>query len=125
MRKRVLNNKNIEVLWNSAVTSYLGEKKLNGLKIKNLQTNAETNLEADAIFFAIGHTPNTDIFKGHVKLDDKTGYIPARDSVYTDVDGVFAAGDCVDFTYRQAVTAAGFGCMAAIAAERWLQKQNV
>ncbi|MDP3899961.1 MAG: thioredoxin-disulfide reductase [bacterium] len=124
MKKRTLENDKIEVLWNSEVIEYLGEEKLTGVRIKNNQTNAEKNLEINALFFAIGHIPNTEIFRGQITLDDKAGYIKTHENVFTDIAGVFAAGDCVDFTYRQAITSAGFGCMAAMAAERWLQTQS-
>jgi thioredoxin reductase (NADPH) len=122
MQERTVSNKKIEVLWNSEIIEYLGKQKLNGLRIKNTLTGEEKELTTDAIFFAIGHLPNTEIFKDEITLDDKAGFIVATDTVYTNIAGVFAAGDCVDFTYRQAITAAGFGCMAEIAAERWLQK---
>lgn len=120
MQKRAKNNPKIEIIWNTEVKEYRGEDKLTGLKLQNVETGEETELKTDALFFAIGHIPNTDIFKGQINLDEHTGYINARDDVYTNIEGVFAAGDCVDYTYRQAITAAGYGCQAAIAAERWL-----
>jgi len=124
MQKRVMENKNIEILWNTEIKEYLGTDKLNGLKIINNKTNEEKTLEINALFFAIGHIPNTEIFKGQLDLDDKAGYIMTKDNVYTNVAGVFAGGDCVDYIYRQAVSSAGLGCMAEIAAERWLQQNT-
>jgi thioredoxin reductase (NADPH) len=91
--------------------------------VRNLQTQEVSDRPVDGVFVAIGHTPNTAIFKGQLELDDQ-GYITLRDHSLTNVDGVFAAGDIHDHTYRQAVTAAGYGCMAAIDAERWLQRQE-
>jgi len=122
MQNRTKNNPKIEILYNTDITEYLGQEKLTGLKIKNNQNNEEKELKVDGLFFAIGHIPNTEIFKDQIDLDEKMNYIIAKDSVYTNIEGVFAGGDCVDYTYRQAITAAGLGCMAAIAAERWLDK---
>jgi len=122
MQQRTRENKKIEILWNTEITKYLGEKHLTGLELFNNQTNVKKTMEIDALFFAIGHIPNTDIFKGQIDLHEQTGYIAAQDNVYTNIEGVFAGGDCVDHIYRQAVSAAGLGCMAQIAAERWLQK---
>ncbi|MEK7067796.1 MAG: FAD-dependent oxidoreductase, partial [Patescibacteria group bacterium] len=122
MKKRVLANKKITAVWNSEAVEYLGQKKLTGLKIKNITTGEISTLTVDGLFFAIGHIPNTEIFKDYLEREPKFGYLVVKESVYTNVAGVFAAGDCADFTYRQAVTAAGLGAMAAIAAERWLEK---
>lgn len=120
MQERTLNNPKIEVVWNTAVTGYLGAEKLTGLTLKDTQNESTRELEVSALFFAIGHIPNTDFLRGVIDLDGQTGYINARDNIFTDIEGIFAAGDCVDHVYRQAITAAGFGAMAAIAAERWL-----
>jgi len=131
MQERVKNNPKIEILYNTKITEYLGDEKLSGIKIhpafmkdgvKNNKTNEESELKLDALFFAIGHIPNTEIFKDQLTLDEKMGYIVAKNNIYTNVEGVFAAGDCVDYIYRQAVTAAGFGCMAGMVAERWIDK---
>ncbi len=119
MQEKVKNNPKIQIIWNSDVIEYLGEDKLQGVKIKNNQNNKEQNLKVDGLFFAIGHIPNTEIFREQLDIH-KTGYINAKDNVYTNIEGVFVAGDAVDFTYRQAISAAGFGCMAAMAGERWL-----
>ncbi len=124
MAEKVLNNPKVEVLWNTAVEEVLGDKVVNGLRIKNLMTNETARLDVEGLFLAIGHHPNTDIFKGQLKLDDN-GYIVTRpDSSYTSIEGVFAGGDVRDHVYRQAITAAGSGCMAAIDCERWLENQK-
>jgi len=121
MQERTKNNKKIEIIYNTDVVEYLGSDKLTGVKTKNNKTGEEKDLEIDGLFFAIGHIPNTEIFKNQIDIHE-TGYINARDNVYTSVEGIFVAGDVVDFTYRQAISSAGIGCMAAIAAERWLDK---
>lgn len=112
--------------WNSAVLDVLGEKKIEGLQLKDLVSGAERTLPVKGLFMAIGHTPNTELFKGQLELDEKA-YIrlPSGGSTATSVEGVFAAGDVADHVYRQAVTAAGTGCMAALDAERWLAAQGI
>lgn len=100
-----------------------GERNLEQLKIKNMNTGAVETLSAAGLFLAIGHDPNTGVFKGQIDLDE-AGYVKTDGHTHTNVDGVFAAGDCVDHVYRQAVTAAGQGCMAAIQAERWLAERE-
>jgi len=122
MQERTKNNPKIEILYNIEVIEYLGKEKLEGLKIKNNKSGEEKELKVDGLFFAIGHIPNTEIFKGQLDIHE-TGYINSKDNVYTNIEGVFTAGDVVDFTYRQAISSAGLGCMAAIAAERWLDNQ--
>ena len=121
MVHRVLNTPNIEVIYNSEVTEVLGNgKNVTGLKVMNNKTNAESTLDVEGFFVAIGHKPNTDIFKGSLTMDE-TGYlktIPGTSK--TNIEGVFACGDVQDHYYRQAVTAAGSGCMAALDAERYL-----
>jgi thioredoxin reductase (NADPH) len=94
-----------------------------GVRLKNVNTNETTVYECGGVFIAIGHEPNTRFVKGAIALDDK-GYVTVTKGTYTSVEGVFAAGDCVDHVYRQAVTAAGMGCMAAIDTERWLEAQG-
>lgn len=124
MADRVLNNPKIEVVWNSELVEVLGEKGVTGARIKNVNTGAETTLDVEGVFIAIGHKPNTDLFKGQLQLND-VGYILTEGrSTYTSVPGVFASGDVQDPIYRQAITAAGTGCMAAIDAERWLEAQE-
>lgn len=120
MQDRAFNNDKIEFVWDSVVTEIFGNGKVAGTRIKNLKTGAETELAAGGVFVAIGHTPNTSLFEG--ELDLSGGYIVTEgEGTQTSVPGVFAAGDVVDFRYRQAITAAGMGCMAAIDAERYLE----
>jgi thioredoxin reductase (NADPH) len=123
MQDRALKNPKIAFLWNSAVEEVLGKDKLEGVRVKNLKTGAVTNMKIDGLFVAIGHVPNTRIFEGKIDMD-KAGYIKTRDGSKTNVPGVFAAGDCQDHVYRQAITAAGSGCMAAIDAERFLEAEG-
>lgn len=120
MADRVLSTSNIDVMWNSVVDEVLGveQKKVTGLRVKNVKTNEITERAFDGVFVAIGHKPNTDAFKGQIELDPE-GYIVAEFS-HCSVPGVFAAGDVQDRRYKQAVTAAGTGCMAALEAERYL-----
>jgi thioredoxin reductase (NADPH) len=122
MQERVVSNPKIEVLRSHVVTDVLGteEDRVTGLRVKDVKSGAERQLPVGALFVAIGHTPMTDLFRGQLDLHDN-GYIKVKlGSTYTSVPGVFAAGDVADWTYRQAVTAAGTGCMAALDAERWL-----
>lgn len=123
MQKRVLENPKIKVLWDTVPVDPVGEAFLSGVKVKNVKTGEESVVEASGLFYAIGHTPNTEIFKGQMELDD-TGYIVTQGrSSHTSVEGVFAAGDVQDKVYRQAVSAAGSGCMAALDCERWLAER--
>ena len=124
MQERALKHEKIEFLWHSAVDEVLGGDFLTGLRVKNLQSGATSEVPVEALFVAIGHEPNTGFLKGAIDLDEK-GYVKVSRGTYTSVEGVFAAGDCVDHVYRQAVTAAGSGCMAAIDAERWLAAQGL
>ncbi len=125
MQERALAHPKIEFVWNSVVEEVLGDEFVTGVRIRNVQTDGETELPLEAVFMAIGHNPNTDLLRGQLELDD-VGYIKVEaGSTRTSVEGVFAAGDVMDPTYRQAVTAAGTGCMAAIDSERWLAKQGV
>jgi thioredoxin reductase (NADPH) len=124
MVNRVMTTPNIEVLFNTETVEVLGEQTVEGVKIKNNQTNAESTLTVTGLFIAIGHKPNTDIFKDQIDLDEN-GYIKTiPGSTNTNIPGVFAAGDVQDHVYRQAVTAAGTGCMSALDAERWLAAQG-
>jgi len=124
MQDRALNNPKIEMLWNSTVTALHGDDKLSGATVRNVETNVETVLPFTGLFVAIGHRPNTDLFKGVLDMED-SGYLITRPgSTYTNIEGVFACGDVQDHTYRQAITAAGSGCMAAIDAERWLEANH-
>jgi thioredoxin reductase (NADPH) len=122
MQERVFKNPKIRVLYDSVVEQVLDVDKgeVTGARVRNVKTNETRVVEATGFFVAIGHTPNTDLFKGQLELHDN-GYIKTKPgSSYTSVPGVFACGDVQDFTYRQAVTAAGSGCMAALDAERWM-----
>lgn len=123
MAARVLNHEKIEVVWDTVVEEVLGEDLVTGLRIRNRVTDEVSELPVEGMFLAIGHTPNTKIFEGEIDLDDK-GYIITETNTMTSVPGVFAAGDVTDHVYRQAITAAGLGCQAAIDAERWLDEQE-
>lgn len=120
MQARVMDNEKIEILWNTEVVDVLGDNDVSGLRIVNNKTGEERDLDVGGFFVAIGHRPNTGVFSGQLDLDD-VGYINTLpDSTRTNIEGVFACGDAQDSVYRQAVTAAGTGCMAAIDAERYL-----
>ncbi len=121
MANRVLSSPRIIPVWDSIVTEILdvNKGKVTGVRIKNLKSNEEKIIECAGVFIAIGHSPNTSLFKGMLDMDEN-GYIITKDGTATNIEGVFAAGDCVDHKYRQAITAAGMGCMAAIDAERYL-----
>lgn len=121
MQNRALENNKIKFHWSSVIEEIKGNEKVNQITLRNLTTNEKETMEAGAVFVAIGHEPNTKLFKGQVELDHQ-GYIVLKDTTRTSVDGVFAAGDVHDHRYRQAVTAAGFGCMAAIDADRYLSE---
>ncbi|RME58671.1 MAG: thioredoxin-disulfide reductase [Candidatus Dadabacteria bacterium] len=126
MQERVLNNPKIEILWNKQVKKIHGEKGkgVEGVTLFHSQTKEEEFLPCKALFIAIGHTPNTELFKGQLELDAGGYIVTAPDSTKTSIEGVFACGDVQDHVYRQAVTAAGSGCMAAIEAERWLEARG-
>ncbi|GAC1458510.1 MAG: thioredoxin-disulfide reductase [Chamaesiphon sp.] len=126
MQDRVLSNPKITIHWHTQPVDVFGEDNhMKGIKIQNTQTGEESELSVKGLFYAIGHTPNTSLFKGQLELDD-VGYIVTKPgSVETNVEGVFAAGDVQDHEYRQAITAAGTGCMAAMLAERWLSAHGL
>ena len=124
MQDRVFANDNIDIMWNSSVEDIIGTRDsgVTGVVLKDTISGDKKEIKCDGIFMAIGHTPNTAIFEAQLELD-KNGYIITKpDSTYTNIPGVFACGDVQDQTYRQAVTAAGTGCMSAIDAERWLEE---
>ncbi len=124
MQERAFSHDKIEFLWNTVIEDVLGENAVEGLRIRNTETDEVGTLDVTGFFVAIGHQPNTELFQGWLEMD-ATGYIQTLpDSTYTNVDGVFACGDAQDHVYRQAVTAAGTGCMAAIDAERWLAEHG-
>jgi len=122
MQERAINNKKIKFHWNSAVTDIKGDQKMRQAIIKNIQTGEEKTLDVAALFVAIGHEPNTKLFKKQIELDND-GYIVLKNKTHTNVEGVFAAGDVHDRNYRQAITAAGFGCMAAIDVDKYLTEK--
>lgn len=123
MQDRLLKTPNVKVVWDSEVVDVLGDQKVEAVRIKDVKTGTESDLKVQGLFLAIGHTPATDVFHGQIEREK--GYIVLRPhdgfATATSVPGVFAAGDVHDFRYRQAVTAAGFGCMAALDAQHWLQ----
>jgi thioredoxin reductase (NADPH) len=120
MQKRAADNPKIHFLWNTVVTGYEGDNSLQAAALKDVITGKEWKAPVSGIFMAIGHHPNTEFLKGAIELDER-GYIVAQNGVETSMDGVFAAGDVQDKYYRQAITAAGLGCMAALRSERWLE----
>ncbi len=124
MADRALKNPKIEVIWNSELVEISGDSVVRSIKIKNVETGKELSLDMDGVFIAIGHKPNTDLFRGQLEMNEVGYLITKGKSTYTSIEGVFAAGDVQDPIYRQAVTAAGTGCMAAIDAERWLEAQG-
>jgi len=127
LQDRLFNHSKVEILWDTTLEEILGDENplgVTGVRLKNAITNEETELTTHGVFIAIGHKPSTEIFKGHVKMNEG-GYITtAPDSTATNIPGVFATGDVSDEIYRQAVTAAGLGCMGALEAERWLTEQE-
>jgi thioredoxin reductase (NADPH) len=122
MQERAFKNDKVEFLWDSVVEDFVGDGHLSGVKVRNVKSGEESVLEVGGAFVAIGHIPNTTIFKGQLDMDEG-GYLRTTEGTRTNVEGVFASGDVQDHVYRQAVTAAGSGCMAAIDAERWLETQ--
>lgn len=121
MQDRAMTNEKIAFQWNSALEEVLGDNLVTGIRVRNVQTNQVEEIPLSGVFVAIGHTPNTSLFTGHIDMDEQ-GYIrtqPNRST--TNIPGVFASGDVQDSHYRQAITAAGSGCMAAIDAERYLE----
>jgi thioredoxin reductase (NADPH) len=124
MLERALKNPKIEIHTNVAVEEVLGEAKVGGLRLRDTLTDAEREMPVDGLFLAIGHRPNTDAFRDWLEIDAK-GYLVPRDESGTRIEGIFVAGDVHDHRYRQAVTAAGAGCKAAIDAERWLEAVGI
>jgi len=123
MQQRAFANPKIVFRWNASVTEVLGDHKVDGVRVLDLESGEESTLDVTGLFVAIGHEPNTSLFAGQLELED-TGYIRTFDGTRTSVDGVFACGDVQDHVYRQAITAAGSGCMAALEVERWLEDQG-
>ncbi|MEM3083680.1 MAG: thioredoxin-disulfide reductase [Nitrososphaerales archaeon] len=122
LQERAFNNPKIKFLWNTVVTDIAGDRKVHTVMIKDLTSNETRKLDIGGIFIAIGHEPNTQIFRGQLDMDE-AGYLKISNHTHTNVEGVFAAGDVHDHRYRQAVTAAGFGCMAAMDVEKYLQEK--
>jgi len=121
LQDRAFSNKKISFVWDSIVEEIIGKNKVEGIRVRNVKTGEESEIVTDAVFVAIGHKPNTDIFKGQIELDNN-GYIMIRDETKTSVEGVFAAGDVRDPRYRQAITAAGSGCKAALDARKYIEE---
>jgi thioredoxin reductase (NADPH) len=121
MQDRAFANPKLDFVWNSTVTELLGDTKLVGAKVRDVETGTETTMDVTGLFVAIGHEPNTSLFKGQLDMDDAGYLITQPGTSLTNVAGVFASGDVQDHNYRQAITAAGSGCMAALDAERWLE----
>ena len=121
MQQRAFNNPKIEFIWNTTVEEILGEEKVEGVILSNTVTSEKKSLPVTGLFIAIGHRPNTDLFIDQLQMDENGYLVTGADSSITNVEGVFACGDVQDHTYRQAITAAGSGCMAALDAERWLE----
>ncbi|MEI7858280.1 MAG: thioredoxin-disulfide reductase [Acidimicrobiales bacterium] len=123
MQKRAMDHPKIEFLWHSTVIDVMGDTKVSGIRVRNLESGVETDMALSGLFVAIGHQPNTALFEGQLDMES-TGYLrTVGTTTYTNVEGVFACGDVQDHRYRQAITAAGSGCMAAIDAERWIEDQ--
>ena len=128
LQERLFRNPKVSVLWDHTLEEILGETApaplVKAVRVKNVKTGAEREIATDGVFIAIGHSPNTELFQGKLAMDSEGYLITKPDSTATDIDGVFAAGDVQDKVFRQAVTAAGTGCMAALEAERWLAEQE-
>lgn len=124
MQKRVMENPKIKFIWDTEVTEVLGDKEVTGIKLKNVRTEERKNLAVQGLFVAIGHDPNTKFLAGSGLELDAKGYVKIYDESRTSIEGVFVSGDVHDFTYRQAITAAGAGCKAAMDAERWLGEKE-
>ena len=125
MQERALENEKIEFAWHSEVDEVLGDEFVTGVRLKDVRDDSTRDIDLEALFIAIGHQPNTSLFKGQLDMDEAEYLKVKPGSTYTSVEGVFACGDVADPVYRQAVTAAGTGCMAAIDAERWLAEQGI
>jgi thioredoxin reductase (NADPH) len=123
LQDKAFENPKIEFLWNSVVSDIIGDKKIASIVVRDVYNGKEQKIQAGGLFVAIGHDPNTGIFTGQLELDDK-GYIALKNNSLTSVEGVFAAGDVHDYRYRQAITAGGFGCMAALDVEKWLTERK-
>jgi thioredoxin reductase (NADPH) len=121
MQDRAFANEKLEIMWDTVVEDLIGTERLEGAAVRNVKTGETSTLDVTGFFIAIGHQPNTDLFAGQLDMEDNGYLVTAADGSATNVEGVFACGDVQDHTYRQAITAAGSGCMAAIDTERWLE----
>jgi thioredoxin reductase (NADPH) len=125
MRERALSHQKIEFAWNSVVDEMIGNDFVTAVRVRDIESDEKRDIPVEAVFIAIGHKPNTELFVDQLEMDD-TGYLKVEPgTTRTAIEGVYACGDVADPTYRQAVTAAGTGCMAAIDAERWLAEQGI
>ena len=124
LQERAFKNPKISFVWDSVVEEIVGEQKVEGVRVRNVKTGKQDVIKCDGVFVAIGHQPNTSIFQGQIELDEK-GYVIARQGTATSVEGVFAGGDVRDFHYRQAVTAAGDGCRAALDVRDYLEAKGL
>jgi thioredoxin reductase (NADPH) len=124
LQERVFANKKIKIMWNTVIEDILGDNRVEGVNLKNVQTAEVTTFSCDGVFIAIGYKPNTDVLKGKIALDEN-GYVIVHDETKTSVEGVFVAGDNQDRKYKQAITSAGSGCKAALDAEKYLQEHPV
>jgi thioredoxin reductase (NADPH) len=124
MQQRAFEHPKIDIHWNTEVAAVLGTEKVSGLRLRDTQTEETREMPVDGLFIAVGHRPNTDVFRDWLETDAK-GYLVPHDHTRSRIEGVFIAGDVADSRYRQAVTAAGDGCRAAIDAERWLEEQGI
>jgi thioredoxin reductase (NADPH) len=123
LQERAFDNPKIKFLWNTVVADIGGDRKVHSVTLQDVNSNETKKIDVGGIFIAIGHEPNTQVFKGQLDMDE-SGYIRIQNHTHTSVEGVFAAGDVHDHRYRQAVTAAGFGCMAAMDVEKYLQEKH-
>ena len=127
LQKKLMENKKIEIIWDTIIEDVIGDKEpknVKGIKVKNVKTNKIEKIKVDGLFVAIGHDPATSLFKDQLKMDNEGYLITKPDSTETNVPGVYAAGDVKDKTFRQAVTAAGMGCMAALEAEKFIESKK-
>jgi thioredoxin reductase (NADPH) len=124
LQDRAFKNSKISFMWDSVVEEVLGQQKVEGVRVRNVKTGKQDMLRCDGVFVAIGHEPNTAVFRGQIELDQK-GYVVTSNGTSTSVEGVFAAGDVRDFHYRQAITAAGDGCRAAMDAEDYIEEKGL
>jgi len=123
LQERAFKNEKIDFIWNKVVSDIIGEEKVEGVVLRDVGSGKESEIQCDGVFIAIGHKPNTEIFRGKIQLDEE-GYIVTKDEVMTSIPGVFACGDVCDKKYKQAITAAGSGCKAAIEVENYLEKEG-